>query len=131
MAGSRRGVIAMPATVRSEGGNCYRVDVNGLLRKSEMEKAQATLLQEIAHAGKVRLLFVLRDFKGWEKGPDWGDLRFYEAHGQSLERMAIVGEERWRDEAMMFALADLRKAPTRYFLPEQIDGARVWLAQDF
>lgn len=123
-------MITVPATVGSEGGNRYRVDVSGMLRKSEMEKAQATLVQEMAHAGKVRLLFVLDQFKGWEKGPDWGDMRFYETHGQKVERIAIVGEERWRDDALMFALADLRKSPTRYFLPAEIDGARAWLAQD-
>ena len=120
----------MPATVHSEGGNRYRVDVSGLLRKSEMDKAQATLVQEMAHVGRVRLLFVLDQFKGWEKGPGWGDMRFYETHGQNVERIAIVGEERWRDDALLFALADLRKSPTRYFLPAEIDGARIWLAQD-
>jgi hypothetical protein len=119
----------VPATIRSEGGNRYRVDVSGTLRKSEMEKAQATLVQEIARVGKVRMLFVLDQFKGWEKGPDWGDMRFYDTYGQHIERIAIVAEERWRDDALMFALADLRKAPTRFFLPTEIDRARAWLTQ--
>jgi hypothetical protein len=122
-------VLTVPASIRSEEGNRYRVDVSGMLRKSEMEKAQATLAQEIARVGKVRMLFVLDRFEGWEKGADWGDLRFYEAHGQNIERIAIVGEEKWRDDALMFALAGLRKAPTRYFLPAELDRARAWLAQ--
>jgi len=94
-----------------------------------MEKIQSTIASEIARVGKVRLLFVLDRFKGWEKGADWGDMKFYDQHGENIERIAIVGEEKWRDDALMFALADLRKAPTRYFLPSEIDGARVWLAQ--
>jgi hypothetical protein len=100
-----------------------------MLRKSEMEKAQATLAQEIAQVGKVRLMFVLDQFKGWEKGPDWGDMRFYDTYGHYIERIAIVGEEKWRDDALMFALADLRKAPTRYFLPAELDAARAWMTQ--
>lgn len=119
----------MPATIRSEGGNRYRVNVSGTLRKSEMEKVQATLVQEIARVGKVRLLFVLEQFKGWEKGTDWGDMRFYETYGESIERIAIVAEERWREDALMFALAGLRRAPTRFFPPAEIDRARAWLTQ--
>ena len=119
----------MPATIRPDGANCYRVVVTGLVTKSELEKVQATTAQEIARIGKVRLLFVLNRFEGWEKGADWGDLKFYDRHGDNIERIAIVGEEKWRDDALMFALADLRKAPTRYFLPADLDGARTWLAQ--
>ena len=119
----------MPATIRSEGGNRYRVDVSGILRKSEMEKAQAMIVQEIARVGNVRMVFVLDQFKGWEKGPDWGDMRFYETYGEHIERIAIVGEEKWRDDALMFALAGLRKAPTRFFPPAEVERARVWLAE--
>ena len=119
----------MPVSVRNEEGNRYRVDVSGVLRKGEMEQAQVTLAQEMARVGNVRLLFVLDRFEGWERGADWGDLRFYEAHGQNIERIAIVGEEKWRDDALMFALAGLRTAPTRYFLPAELDRAHAWLAQ--
>ena len=119
----------MAATIRPDGANCYRVDVTGLVSRSELEKVQAAAAQEIARVGKVRLLFVLDQFKGWQKGQGWGDMDFYEKHGQDIERIAIVGEEKWRDDALMFALADLRKAPTRYFLPAEFEQARTWLAQ--
>jgi hypothetical protein len=119
----------VPATLKPDGGNRYRVDVTGTIARSELEKVQSSLAGEMARVGKVRLLFVLDRFKGWEKGANWGDMTFYDQHGEEIERIAIVGEERWRDDALMFALADLRKAPTRYFLPAELDGARTWLAQ--
>jgi len=119
----------MPTTFRPESANHYRIDVSGLVQKSELENVQGAIAQEIARIGKVRLLFVLDQFKGWEKSSDWGDMDFYETHGQDIERIAIVGEEKWRDDALMFALADLRKAPTRYFLPAEFEQARTWLAQ--
>ena len=119
----------MPATFRPESANHYRIDVSGLVQKSELENVQGAIAQEIARIGKVRLLFVLDQFKGWQKGQGWGDMDFYEKHGQDIERIAIVGEEKWRDDALMFALADLRKAPTRYFLPAEFEQARTWLAQ--
>jgi SpoIIAA-like len=119
----------VPATLKSDGDNRYRVDVGGTLARSELAKVQDAIAGEIAQVGKVRLLFVLDRFKGWEKGADWGDMTFYDQQGMNIERIAIVGEEQWRDDALMFALAGLRKAPTRYFLPSEIDGACVWLAQ--
>ena len=119
----------VPATLKPDEGNRYRVDVTGTIARSEMEKVQSALAAEIARVGKVRLLFVLDRFNGWEKGADWSDMTFYDQHGENIERIAIVGDEKWRDDALMFALADLRKAPTRYFLASEIDGARTWLAQ--
>lgn len=118
----------MPATFQPEGGSLFRVTASGILRKSELEKVQAAAAQEIARAGRIRLLFVLDGFKGWERGADWGDMRFYEQHGHNVERIAVVGEEKWREDALLFSLADLRKEPVRYFLPAEIEQAHAWLS---
>lgn len=118
----------MPAAVHPEGDNVYRLDVSGTLRKSELEKIQAAAAEEIGRVGKMRLLFVLDRFQGWERRVDWGDMRFYETFGHNIERIAIVGDEKWRDHAQMFVLADLRKSPVRYFLPGEIEQARAWLS---
>jgi hypothetical protein len=118
----------MPMTVRHERENVYRVEVNGLLRTSEFEDCQRVLRGEIDRVGAVRLLFLLDAFEGWEPHDDWRDLSFYISHGASIERIAIVGDERWRNESLMFASADLRKAPVEFFAPEQLTGARYWLS---
>jgi|SRR5215510_15958711 len=118
----------MPAKVEPEGANRYCVTISGILRKSELEQVQTTVVQEMERVGKVRLLFILDQFKGWEKGADWGDTSFFDEHSHKVERIAIVGEERWRTDALTFALADMRKSPTQYFLPKDIDRAAVWLA---
>src|SRR5512144_1776434 len=98
----------MPITMQHEGGNTYRLDVSGMLSKSDFDRCQDALVGEMQRAGPVRLLFVLSAFEGWERTAAWGDLTFYVKHGDSIERIAIVGDERWRDEALMFASADLR-----------------------
>jgi len=43
--------------------------------------------------------------------------------------MTIVGAERWRSEALMFAGADLRRAPVEFFAGSTggIDAACAWL----
>lgn len=115
-------------TVRHERDNIYRVDVRGHIRSSEFEACQGELRTEISRVGPLRLLFLLDGFEGWEPGGNWGDLSFYVSHGDFIERIAIVGDERWRSEALMFASADLRTAPVEFFPPERLTGARDWLS---
>jgi len=118
----------MPMTVRLERDNVYRVEVQGILRATEFERCQGVLRAEMDRVGPVRLLFVLDAFEGWEPHDDWRDLSFYVSHGAAIERIAIVGDERWRSESLMFASADLRTAPVEFFSPEQLTGARDWLS---
>jgi len=119
----------MPITVQHERDNIYRLDVSGVLKKSDFDRSQDTLIGEMSRRGApIRLLFVLSGFEGWERTPAWGDLTFYVKHGDSIERIAIVGDERWRDEAMMFASADLRRAPVEFFSTTALADARKWLS---
>ena len=111
----------------ARGGNVFRLDVGGTLRLVELERCQERLVAEMARTGPSRLLFVLKGFEGWERDPRWNDLSFYVRHGDKIERIAIVGPERWRSEALMFAAADLRKAPVEFFLDGAVTEARAWL----
>lgn len=120
----------MPASLRHESSNVYRLDLRGLLLKSELDACQRQLAGELTSAGDVKLIVFLDDFEGWEKGAAWNDLSFYVKHGNSIERIAIVGDERWRHVAMMFASADLRRAPVEFFLELKEPAARAWLASD-
>ena len=57
----------------------------------------------MARLAPVRLLFVLDGFEGWEARDNWSDLTFYAKYSDCIDRIAIVGDERWRSEALMFA----------------------------
>jgi SpoIIAA-like len=120
----------MPMNLSPETGNVFRIEVSGLLRKSDFERVQERLVEEMGRVGPVRLLFILERFEGWEPGDNWSDLTFYVTHGDRIERIAIVGDERWRGGSLMFAAADLRKAPVEFFPsgPQAANAARSWLA---
>jgi hypothetical protein len=118
----------MPITMQHERDNMYRLDVSGVLTKRDFDRCQEALVEAMNRGGPVRLLFVLSAFEGWETTPAWGDLTFYVRHGDSIQRIAIVGDERWRDEAMMFASADLRRAPVEFFATTALADARTWLS---
>jgi hypothetical protein len=119
----------MPVEFSPAGDNVFQVAFRGVLRKTDLERCETELVAEMQRLGSVRLLFVLDDFAGWEPGDNWRDLTFYASYGDLIERIAIVGEEKWRSEALMFAGAGLRLAPVEFFAGPRasIDEARVWL----
>jgi hypothetical protein len=122
----------LPATLTHERDDLYRLDISGTLTKGELDSSQDALLADSGRSsgrGGIRMLVVLNGFLGWDRDSSWGDLTFYAKHGDRIEKIAIVGERRWQDHAMMFAAADLRRAPVEFFLPESIEEARLWLAR--
>ena len=52
------------------------------------------------------------DSKGGTRTARWNDLSYYVKHGDRIERIAIVGPERWRSETLMFA--GVRRAPVEF-----------------
>jgi hypothetical protein len=120
----------MPASVLHERANVFRLELRGLLLKSELDECQRQVAEQMARLGAVKLLVVLDEFDGWEPQASWNDLSFYVNHGDAIERIAIVGDPRWRSLTMMFASADLRKAPVEFFLEQDRAGAREWLSRD-
>jgi hypothetical protein len=118
----------MPIALVHERGNVFRLDIRGTLLKKDLDRCQETLTGEISRVGPVRLLVVLTNFEGWEPGAPWHDLTFFVRHGDKVERIAIIGDENWRSEALMFAGADLRKGPVEYFSAQAAPAARAWLS---
>ena len=119
----------MPLSLTHETGAIYRLNASGTLTNADLVHWQQVLAGEMGKDGRVRLLVVLDRFSGWAASDRWNDMGFYRTHGDRIERMAIVGEDRWRDEALMFVGAGLRKGAVEYFVPGAISQARAWLAE--
>jgi hypothetical protein len=117
------------ATLRREFDNVYRMDVTGLLRRGDFATIEQDAAATIREHGAIRLLVVLDGFTGWEPGGSWQDLGFYVHHGDDIERIAIVGDEKWRSEALLFAAADLRRAAVEYFRAADLPRAMAWLSE--
>jgi hypothetical protein len=100
----------MPTTLTHEAGLTFRLDVGGTLHHEDMVHWQAVLAGEIEKRGPVRLLVVLNRFSGWGEAEGWNDMSFYATYGDRIVRIAIVAEDRWRDQAMMFVGAGSESA---------------------
>jgi hypothetical protein len=119
----------MSAEIASVENGTMTVRVSARLTQSELAAIQKETGAIIERLGRVRILVLAEHFQGWEEGGQWNDFSFQEAHDQHIERMAIVGDEKWQDLALLFASQGLRPFPIEFFPPGRLAEARKWLHQ--
>ena len=119
----------MPVTIHDEPNEIRVVRISGTLKRSEFGTEQAALAGKIDVGARPRLLAILEDFEGWERGADWNDLDFLISHGGEFAKFAIVAEPRWETQALAFAGAGVRRAPVKFFPPNEVAAARTWLTE--
>jgi len=104
--------------------------ISRILKQSEFSAEQGVLARKIDSGSKPRLLVMLENFEGWERGADWGnDLDFLFSQSNQIAKIAIVGEPRWETLALAFAGAGVRRAPVKFFPPNELEQARTWLGE--
>src|SRR5512134_778948 len=72
-----REVEIMGASIIEQDGALRVLRITGLLRKSEMDDVQATVVHQREPKPRFKLLVILEGFQGWEKEADWGDVTFF------------------------------------------------------
>jgi SpoIIAA-like len=119
----------MPVTIQYEPNDTCLLRVSGILKRSEFDAQQNVMAREIEAGSKPRLLIILENFEGWERGADWNDLDFLLSHGNEIARIAIVGEELWEPGALAFTGAGFRRTPVKFFPSNELAEARSWIAE--
>jgi len=117
----------MGVTIQQEEGNLRVVRITGLLRKSEMDAALAAEARKWDPATRLKVLVMVEDFKGFERGADWGDITFLVKHDHQVDRIAIVADPKWEVETLTFAGAGFRQGQVKFFPLNQLAQARAWL----
>ena len=99
--------------------------ITGKLATADIAAFQQAVAPVVKASGQISFLVVLDGFTGWEAGKGWEDTSFADENDEYLSRFAIVGEEQWRDQVLMFSLAGMRPVEIEYFTAES--AARDWL----
>ena len=97
------------------------------MKLADQESIQSEGLKLMGQGGKARLLVTFENFQGWDKGSDWGDVGFQIAHGKDIERMAFVGDEKWKDDVFAFVGKGLRSTQIEFFSPSALKEADSWI----
>jgi hypothetical protein len=113
-----------------ESENCFVICIKGALTFNDLKEAEKRGREEIDRSQKVKLLVIAEQFSGWGKDGDWGDLTFMHEYDPYIEKIAVVADEKWRDQLLMFLGAGRRKAPVTFFFPDEEKDARDWLQSE-
>ncbi len=121
----------MPVTIQphNETQSFLEVTVTGKLHKEDYEAFVPRLENEINTGGKLRLLFDMRDFHGWDAGALWEDLKFDLKHFSDFERIAMVGDKKW-EEGMAAFCKPFTTGKVEYFDQTEHGKAVSWLTED-
>ena len=119
----------MPVQIQHQPDDISVLRIGGILKRSEFAAEQSALARAIDIGSKPRLLVIFENFEGWERGADWNDLDFMISHGGKISKIAIVAEPRWETLALAFTGAGVRRAPVKFFPPNELEQARSWLAE--
>jgi hypothetical protein len=119
----------MSIQVKEEnGGKTLVVHVSGKLSKADYEQFTPEFERLVRLHGKLRVLFDVTGFHGWEAGALWEDIKFDAKHFADIERLAMVGESKWQRGMATFC-KPFTKATIRYFDHAEAAQARTWLGE--
>lgn len=108
-------------------GKLLEVQVSGKLTHGDYEQFVPKFEQALQKHGKVRVLFEMVDFHGWQGAALWDDIKFDLKHFSDIERVALVGDRKW-EKGMSLFCRPFTTARLRYFDRARVEEAREWLA---
>ena len=111
-----------------QGDRIIEVATTGKLTRDDYDTFVPVIESEMKK-GKVKILFSMHDFSGWDAGALWEDIKFDMKHFGEIERLAMVGEKKW-EEGMAWFCKPFTTAKISYFDHAEIDAARSWLKAD-
>ena len=120
----------MSVIFTKESENLFVIRVNGILTFSDQKEVENRGRAEIDRSQKTRLLILAEEFSGWGKEGDWGDLTFMHEYDPYIEKIAVVADEKWKDQILMFVGAGRRQASVEFFFPGEEEDAREWLQSE-
>jgi hypothetical protein len=109
-------------------GKILTVSASSTLSRDDYEHFVPEFERLIQQHGKIRILFVMTEFRGWDAGALWEDLKLDFKHWGDVERLAMVGDKAW-EKGMSYFCKPFTTAKIRYFDHVQIDEARQWLRE--
>src|SRR6185295_5128416 len=104
-------------------GSLIALRVGGMVTKAEMELVRNRL---DAIDGKARLLLELEGMVGLTPAGFWEELRLSLRHLRTIERAAIVGDQRWL-KWWVKSLARISPTLTRHYTTAERGQAQSWL----
>ena len=114
--------------IEQNGGKTLVMRVSGKLAKADYEHFVPAFECLLREHGRLRVLFDMTGFHGWEAGALWDCVKFDLKHFAEIERLAMVGDKKW-ERGMAAFCKPFTKATIRYFNLAEATEAQTWLAE--
>jgi len=121
-----RNLKTMLKCKNSPNSNVVEVYVDGEVTASDFEYVVSCLEADIQKHGELRVLQVVRRFKGGNPLVLWSDAKFSLANIEKFTHAAVVTEHRWL-QTFSNALSSALPATVKAFDSSCIEEARQWL----
>jgi hypothetical protein len=117
----------MSAAITDVSQGIITFRISGQLTYAELVAAQQQAAAIMDKQGKTRFLVIVENFLGTEKTGEWGDVSFQVKYDPLIEKIAIVGDKKFEDLAVLFTGKGVRRVAIEYFAPAELAQARAWL----
>ncbi len=111
-----------------DGGKLLAVHVSGKLTSADYEHFVPEFDRLFGLHGKLRVLFDMANFHGWDAAALWEDTKFAIHHYDAIERIAMVGETKWQHGMATFC-KPFTRAKIRHFDHGETEAALAWLEE--
>lgn len=108
-------------------GDVVTIHIRGLMLLADQKAFQNLARDFIARGVQPKVLVISEDFEGWERSEAWGNDDLLLEQSNEIAKIAIVGEERWKESFLMFVGAGLRSTEIKFFVPALAAEAEQWL----
>jgi hypothetical protein len=112
-----------------ESDDLFVIHVSGVFTFDDLKEVENSSSGIKATDNKVKVLITTEDLAGWGKEGDWGDLTFMYEIDPHIDKIAVVAEDKWKDQRLMFLGAGRRQAEVRFFFEDEEEYAREWLQE--
>ena len=114
--------------IENAAAKSLEVKISGKLTADDYEILEPGVEKLIGDSGKIKILFIMHDFHGWDLGAVWEDIKFATRHCRDIEKIAMIGEKNW-EKWMATICKPFTMSKIKYFDAGEVDAARAWLAE--
>src|SRR2546428_13449146 len=112
----------------TDAGRTIEVRVSGKLVHEDYRHFVPEFERLAKQHGKLRVLFEMADFHGWDTAALWDDVKFDVGHFSDIERLAMVGDKRGEKGKAGFC-QPFTTPQVRYFRRTALHSAHTWQSE--
>ncbi|OAI25784.1 STAS/SEC14 domain-containing protein [Methylomonas koyamae] len=120
----------MSYTIIQKTGTHVWIKISNLFTVQDLLGLQGSLEADLQRSSHIRILIELENFEGWSHDSGWESTSFLPESDNKTSRIALVGDEKWKDEFFMFIGYPLTPIDVAYFPTTQLREAAVWLSKN-